>query len=101
VGAPAARVDNATVMALARPFRWRKMLDQGVYSTIEDLTQAKRVAPSYGSRMLRLTHLSPELFEAILDGRQPPALQLDDLLAGFPLEWRRRSGIPAGNDRVI
>jgi hypothetical protein len=25
--------------------------------------------------------------EAILDGRQPVELQLDDLLAGFPLEW--------------
>jgi hypothetical protein len=51
--------------------------------------------------MLRLTHLSPELVEAILEGRQPAVLQLDDLLAGFSLEWRRQSGIPAGNDRVI
>jgi len=24
---------------------------------------------------------------AILDGRQPAAVQLDDLLMGFPLEW--------------
>jgi hypothetical protein len=25
--------------------------------------------------------------EAILDGRQPAELQLDDLLDGFPLAW--------------
>jgi hypothetical protein len=25
--------------------------------------------------------------EAILDGRQPAELQLDDLLEGFPLAW--------------
>jgi hypothetical protein len=25
--------------------------------------------------------------EAILDGRQPADVQLDDLLAGFPLAW--------------
>ena len=38
--------------------------------------------------VLRLTLLAPEIVEAILDGRQPAELQLDDLLAGFPLEWQ-------------
>ena len=47
----------------------------------------KGVAPSYVSRVLRLTLLAPEIVEAILDGRQPAELQLDDLLEGFPLEW--------------
>jgi hypothetical protein len=37
--------------------------------------------------VLRLTLLAPDIVEAILDGRQPPELQLDDLLDGFPLEW--------------
>jgi hypothetical protein len=85
--APRPRVDNAMVKALARAFRWRKMLDDGVYSTLEDLGRAKGVAPSYVSRILRLTLLAPEIVEAILDGRQPAELQLDDLLAGIPLEW--------------
>jgi len=30
---------------------------------------------------------APEIVEAILDGRQPAKLQLDDLLMGFPLGW--------------
>ena len=85
--APRPRVDNAMVKALARAFRWRKMLDEGVHATIEDLAKAKGVAPSYVSRVLRLTLLAPEIVEAILDGRQPAAMQPDDLLAGFPLEW--------------
>jgi hypothetical protein len=29
--------------------------------------------------------LAPEIVEAILDGRQPVELQLNDLLDGFPL----------------
>jgi hypothetical protein len=85
--APRPRVDNAMVKALARAFRWRKMLDEGVHSTLEDLARAKRIPPSYVSGILRLTLLAPEIVEAILDGRQPVGLQLDDLLAGFSLEW--------------
>ena len=45
------------------------------------------LAPSYVSGNLRLSLLAPEVVEAILDGRQPAELQLDDLLAGFSLEW--------------
>ena len=85
-GAPRPRVDNALVKALARAFRWRKMLDTGVHATIEDLARAKGVAPSYVSRVLRLTLLAPDIVEAILDGRQAAELQLDDLLEGFPVE---------------
>ena len=66
--APRPRVDNAMVKALARAFRWRKMLDTGVHATLEDLARAKGVAPSYVSRVLRLTLLAPEIVEAILDG---------------------------------
>jgi hypothetical protein len=89
--APRPRVDNAMVEALARAFRWRKMLDTGVHATLEDLAKAKGVAVSYVSRMLRLTLLAPEIVQAILDGRQPAELQLEDLLDGFPLEWTRQS----------
>ena len=75
------------VKALARAFRWRKELDTGVHATLEDLARAKGVAPSYVSQVLRLTLLSPEIVEAILEGRRPAGLQLDDLLEGFLLDW--------------
>ena len=58
--APRPRVDNAMVKALARAFRWRRMLDTGVYATLEDLAKAKRLPPSYVSGILRLTP-SPRL----------------------------------------
>ena len=85
--APRPRVDNAMVKALARAFRWRKSLDTGRHATLEDLARAKGVASSYVSRVLRLTLLAPGIVEAILDGRQPAEMQLDDLLEGFPLDW--------------
>jgi hypothetical protein len=85
--APRPRVGNAMVKALARAFRWRKLLDEGTFGTLEDLARAKGVHATYVSRVLRLTLLAPEIVEAILDGRQPAELQLDDLLEGFPLKW--------------
>ena len=93
--APRPRVDNAMVKALARACRWRKVLDTGVYSTLQDLARAKGVAPASVSRVLRLTLLAPGIVEAILDGRQPAEVQLDDLLEGFPLKWQRQKA-PVG-----
>ena len=66
------------------------MLDEGAYGTIEELAKAKGIGKTYVSGILRLTLLAPVIVEAILDGRQPVALQLDDLLKGFPLEWERQ-----------
>jgi hypothetical protein len=95
--APRPRVDNAMVKALARAFRWRKMLDTGVHATIEDLAKAKGIGKTYVSQVLRLTLLAPDLIEAILDGRQPATLQLDDLLKEFPLDWEgQRGGLTLG-----
>jgi hypothetical protein len=83
-------VDRALVRALARAFRWQRLLDQDVHGTLDDLARAERVSQSYVSRILRLTLLAPSLVEAILDGRQPVALTLDDLMEGFPVEWHRQ-----------
>jgi hypothetical protein len=66
-----------------------------VHGTIEDLAKSKGIGKTYVSQVLRLTLLAPEIVEAILDGRQPAELQLDDLLAGFPLQWegKRQAGL--------
>ena len=61
------------IKALARAFRWRKML----HETLVDLGQGRGVHANYISRVLRLTPLSPEIVEAIRHGRQPAELQLD------------------------
>ena len=87
------------VKALALAFRWRKMLDEGAHGTIEDLARAKGVHPTYVSQVLQLTLLAPDIVGAILDGRQPAELQLDDLLNGFPLEWQGQFGLICG-DRI-
>ncbi|MGE3512819.1 MAG: hypothetical protein AB7N65_28485 [Vicinamibacterales bacterium] len=85
-----ARVDNTMVKALARAFRWRKLLETGVYATVEEIAAAERINSSYVSRVLRLTLLAPDVVEAILDGRQPGGMQLKELLVSLPPEWEQQ-----------
>jgi hypothetical protein len=88
--APRPWVDTAMVEALARAFRWQRMLDEGAWGTIEVLAKRERANRGYMSRVLRLTLLAPDIVEAILDGRQPEGMRLEDLLEGFPVEWERQ-----------
>ena len=87
---PRARVDSALLKALARGFRWRKLLETGHFATIEEIAKAENINPSYISRVLRLTLLAPEIVEAILAGTQPPGLTMARAMQPFPLEWRHQ-----------
>ncbi|MBT4945641.1 MAG: hypothetical protein HON27_05690 [Candidatus Marinimicrobia bacterium] len=84
---PRKRIDNAMVKALARAFRWQNLLEDGTYATIQEITNAENINPSYISRVLKLTLLSPEIMEMILDGRQPTSMTLRILQKGFPACW--------------
>ena len=87
---PAPRVDGALVKAVVRAHRWRHMLESGEYSSSAELAKAEKVNDSYLSRILRLTLLAPDIIEAILSGRQPGTLQLDDLLKPLPAAWEQQ-----------
>lgn len=87
---PRARIDNAMVKALARSFRWRKLLETGRFGTINELAAAEKINASYVSRVLRLTLLAPDIVEAILDGRQSAEMTLPTLMEPFPVEWKRQ-----------
>lgn len=84
------RTDSTLVKALARAFRWKRMLESGEYATIAELAEREGIAPSYMTRVLRLTLLAPEIIEAILDGTQGPEVTLAQVLEPFPVEWQRQ-----------
>ncbi|PPB82710.1 hypothetical protein LV82_00650 [Albidovulum inexpectatum] len=87
-GAPVQRrTDNTMVKALARAFRWKKMLESGEYATIAELAEREGIAPSYMTRVLRLTLLAPDIVEAILDGKRGPEVTLARVLEPFPTDW--------------
>jgi hypothetical protein len=84
---PPPRVDNTMIKALARAFRWRKLLETGVFATVEEIAATEKINASYVGRILRLTLLAPDLVEAILDGRQKAELTLTLLMKPLPLSW--------------
>ena len=90
---PQRRPDDALVNALARAFRWKRMLESGEFATIAELAEREGIAPSYLTRILRLTLLAPDIVEAILDGKQGPQVTLARLMDGFPEEWEAQQVI--------
>lgn len=82
------RTDNAMVKAIARAFRWREMMENGTHATITEIADAEKINESYVARVLRLTLLAPDVVEAVLAGRQPPNMKLDDILQRFSIDWR-------------
>lgn len=84
------KTDSTLIKALARAFRWKRMLDSGEFATIAELAEREGIAPSYLTRVLRLTLLAPDIVEAILDDRQGPEMTLAHVLEPFPVEWERQ-----------
>jgi hypothetical protein len=90
---PRARIDSAIVKALARAFRWRKLMETVAFGTIDEIDKAEKINPSYVSRVLRMTLLAPEIVESILDGRQGTEITLENVMKPVSVDWedQRRS----------
>lgn len=88
--APPRRTDNTLVKALARAFRWKRMLESREFATIAELAEREGIAPSYLTRVLRLTLLAPDIVEAILDGKPGHEVTLARLLKPFASDWHQQ-----------
>ena len=84
---PDRKADNTLVKALARAFRWKLMLESGEFATIAELAEREGIAPSYMTRVLRLTLLAPDIVEAILERAQGPEVTLARVLEPMTVEW--------------
>jgi len=100
-GRIATKADPALVKALARAFRYQKLLDEGRYASISEMAAGERIERGYLGTLLRLTLLAPEMVEAILNGRQPEGVTLPGLLEGVPLGWgEQRLGRASASGRM-
>ncbi len=74
---PAATLDNTMIKAIARAFRWQRLLENGTYGCLEEIAKAEKIGASFVSRIIRLALLAPDIVEAILAGKQPASLTLN------------------------
>ena len=72
-------------LALARAFRWQKMIDERKFSNIKDLAATVGVDSGLISRTIRLTLLSPKIIHKLLSGELD--LSWDSCRRSFPDSW--------------
>jgi hypothetical protein len=96
-----AQPDGALLKALARAWRWQRMLDKGVYISVQEIGDAENISKSYVSRILRLALLAPDIIEAILAKRTDQWLIMERLERPLPMSWEdQRSLLPAASTPI-
>jgi site-specific DNA recombinase len=86
-------VDLPLLKAVARAHRWFDELSTGKSRSLPEIARREGLAVRYVGRLIRLAFLTPEIVEAIVEGRQPPALTAEALTrrVDLPLSWRAQS----------
>jgi site-specific DNA recombinase len=78
------------IVALARAFRWKRMLDSDEYISAAELAESEGIAPSYLTRILQLTLLAPQIVEAIVERAQSGETTLARTLDVSAADWTRQ-----------
>ena len=73
-------VDKATLKAVARAYTWLEQLQAGRARDLNAIAVREGLAPSYVRDHLPLAFLAPSIVTAILEGRQPKDLSLNQLM---------------------
>ncbi len=98
-GLAKARVDPALTKALWQARRELVRLNAGPLTPPEQMIQAEGVPDSYLRRLAPLAFLAPDIQRALLEGRQPAGLTLQQIIdQDLPLAWadqRRKLGFVA------
>ena len=91
------RCDPALIKAIARGRAWFEELATGRARSLQELAKRDGISRRYIRRLIGLAFLSPELIEAILQGRQPVALTATRLTElDLPLDWTEQQKLLAG-----
>lgn len=84
--------DPHVLRAIARAWSWRRQLESGAASTIQDIAAAEKISDRFVGRMIRLAYLSPSVLETLVITRKPPAISINDLMAVAELPWQEQMG---------
>jgi site-specific DNA recombinase len=89
------RPDHSLLRAIARAHDWVDRMLRGDTANQRSIAAETGHDERYISRILPLAFLSPDLIEAILEGRQMPCLSLDASLRSISMDWSQQRTILA------
>jgi len=88
-----ARVQDPHILrALGRAWSWRRKLETGEASTIQDIAKAEKVSDRFIGPMMRLAYLSPDVLERLLVSREPPSVTIVQMIDATHLPWAEQMG---------
>ena len=82
--------DPHILRAIGRAWGWRRRMDAGEFSTIQDLAEAVGLAERHVSRQLRLAYLAPGVVKRLVYKREVPAVTLLKLTDVAALPWHEQ-----------
>jgi hypothetical protein len=83
--------DPHILRAIGRAWAWRRRMEAGEFTTVEDLAAALKLGDRHVSRLMRLAYLSPEVLRRITVAREPSALSMRNLCFLPGVEWHSQA----------
>jgi hypothetical protein len=80
-------VDPHILRAIAKAWNWRRKIESGQATTIQDIATAEDVTPVYVGRVLKLAYLGPAVLDRLLIERRAPAISVKDLTLAVDSLW--------------
>lgn len=90
---PKPQPKSVLVRALARAWRWQRLIEAGTYASVREAARAEGVAKSYAAKISKVVLLAPDIIEAILDGRTDDRMMLKLLDRPLPMRWEEQRGM--------
>ena len=86
--------DKKLIKAFAKAYKWQQSLCKNSKLSINSIAESESLTPAYVGRILRLNFLAPDIIKAILDGKQPRDLRLQDFMNNnIPDLWEEQRNL--------
>ena len=72
--------NHQLIRAFARANRWQSLLKEGKFKSLAEIAKKEKVTTAYITKLYKLNYVAPEIVEAIIEGRQPRKLCLQDFM---------------------
>jgi hypothetical protein len=89
---------HININAVAKAFYWSRLIETGIVKNGSEIARKEGVEASTVNELLRLTLLDPKIIESILNGTQPPDLNIQWFTRNpLPVEWPKQTLIHSLN----